>query len=99
MLHDEGSYPDPFSFNPGRFMGPSPNPDPEEAFGFGRYAALYSVMHETIHQLHIQTYLSRKILCDGDAFRPYLYDASQYQDRESRWFGWTCRGTICRVHF
>jgi hypothetical protein len=83
MLHDEGSYPDPFSFNPGRFMEPSPNPDPEEAFGFGRYVAEYSVMHQTAYELCMQANLSRKILCNRDALRAYIHDVSLQQDRES----------------
>lgn len=41
MLHDENVYPDPFTFNPGRFMKDGAlNPDVRNpkiaAFGFGR---------------------------------------------------------------
>ena len=40
MSHDPCIYPDPFTFNPERFLGPNPEPDPHNiAFGFGlRYA-------------------------------------------------------------
>jgi hypothetical protein len=37
MMHDEDVYPDPFVFDPERFMGSSPQADPRECvFGFGR---------------------------------------------------------------
>ncbi|KAJ7163786.1 cytochrome P450 [Mycena crocata] len=37
MMHDESVYPDPFSFDPMRFMGDNPQTDPRDyAFGFGR---------------------------------------------------------------
>jgi cytochrome P450 len=38
MLHDEDVYPDPHTFNPDRFLGPNPQPDPTDygAFGYGR---------------------------------------------------------------
>jgi cytochrome P450 len=38
MLHDEDVYPDPHAFNPDRFLGPNPQPDPTDhgAFGYGR---------------------------------------------------------------
>ncbi|KAF8550635.1 cytochrome P450 [Imleria badia] len=37
VLHDESTYPDPFVFRPERFLGETPQPDPQNAcFGFGR---------------------------------------------------------------
>jgi cytochrome P450 len=37
MMHDETMYPDPFTFDPTRFLGDTPQPDPREyVFGFGR---------------------------------------------------------------
>ncbi|KAJ7765749.1 cytochrome P450 [Mycena metata] len=37
MMHDESAYPDPFVFDPERFMGSNPQADPRDcAFGFGR---------------------------------------------------------------
>ncbi|KAJ7108851.1 cytochrome P450 [Mycena crocata] len=37
MMHDETMYPDPFTFDPKRFEGDTPQPDPREyIFGFGR---------------------------------------------------------------
>ncbi|KAJ7122870.1 cytochrome P450 [Mycena epipterygia] len=37
IMHDEIVYPDPFSFDPTRFLGDSPQPDPRDySFGFGR---------------------------------------------------------------
>jgi cytochrome P450 len=38
MSHDETIYADPMIFNPDRFLGPNPEPDPMDiVFGFGRY--------------------------------------------------------------
>jgi cytochrome P450 len=37
MMHDDSVYPDPFTFNPTRFIGENPQPDPRDCvFGFGR---------------------------------------------------------------
>ncbi|KAF8912667.1 cytochrome P450 [Mucidula mucida] len=38
IMHDKKVYPDPEAFNPERFLGPNPQPDPRiiGAFGFGR---------------------------------------------------------------
>ncbi|KAJ7762784.1 cytochrome P450 [Mycena maculata] len=37
MMHDATVYPDPFSFDPSRFLGDKPQADPRDyAFGFGR---------------------------------------------------------------
>ncbi|KAK1232741.1 hypothetical protein PQX77_004139 [Marasmius sp. AFHP31] len=37
ICHDENTYPNPMEFDPSRFLGPSPQPDPREIiFGFGR---------------------------------------------------------------
>lgn len=37
MMHDASIYSDPFSFDPARFLGDCPQPDPRECvFGFGR---------------------------------------------------------------
>ena len=37
MLHDPDSYANPLEFNPGRFLGDHPEPDPRgTAFGHGR---------------------------------------------------------------
>ncbi|KAJ7468580.1 cytochrome P450 [Mycena latifolia] len=37
MMHDESVYPDPFTFEPTRFLGEAPQPDPRGCvFGFGR---------------------------------------------------------------
>ncbi|KAF9453375.1 cytochrome P450 [Macrolepiota fuliginosa MF-IS2] len=37
MLHDPRMYSDPMKFNPERFLGPNPEPDPRQVcFGFGR---------------------------------------------------------------
>ncbi|EIN11696.1 cytochrome P450 [Punctularia strigosozonata HHB-11173 SS5] len=39
LLHDEATYPDPYTFNPERFLGPNPQLDSRKfAFGFGRRA-------------------------------------------------------------
>jgi cytochrome P450 len=38
MMHDEKIYADPMTFQPARFLGSNPEPDPMDvAFGFGRY--------------------------------------------------------------
>jgi cytochrome P450 len=34
MMHDETVYPEPFSFDPTRFLGSNPQPDPRD-YGFG----------------------------------------------------------------
>jgi hypothetical protein len=37
MLHDPTRYHDPFKFDPARFLGKNPEPDPTDVcFGFGR---------------------------------------------------------------
>src|ERR1700722_20526928 len=37
MLHDPFCYPNPFKFDPTRFLGPNPQKDPRDiCFGFGR---------------------------------------------------------------
>ncbi|KAJ6573817.1 cytochrome P450 [Mycena vulgaris] len=37
FLHDPTAYTDPFTFNPDRFLGPKPEPDPKDfVFGYGR---------------------------------------------------------------
>jgi cytochrome P450 len=37
MLHDPAHFPSPHTFNPTRFLTPTPNPDPRKyIFGFGR---------------------------------------------------------------
>ncbi|KAF7330077.1 Cytochrome P450 [Mycena kentingensis (nom. inval.)] len=38
ILHDETVYSNPDAFNPDRFLGDTPEPDPDAAFGFGRRA-------------------------------------------------------------
>lgn len=51
MLHDENVYPDPFTFNPDRFMNDGKNKTAERdpahaAFGFGRrFVYLYNSSH------------------------------------------------------
>ena len=35
-MRDPQTYHDPLTFNPSRFLGPNPEPDPRMAFGFGR---------------------------------------------------------------
>jgi cytochrome P450 len=36
MLHSPRTYKNPETFDQSRFLGPSPEPDPRAAFGFGR---------------------------------------------------------------
>ncbi|KAJ7215314.1 cytochrome P450 [Mycena haematopus] len=57
MMHDESVYPDPFVFDPERFMGNSPQPDPRDyVFGFGRRVCAGQNLAETT--LWIQMCLS-----------------------------------------
>ncbi|KAJ7891352.1 cytochrome P450 [Mycena olivaceomarginata] len=57
MMHDEDVYPDPFVFDPERFMGSSPQADPRECvFGFGRRVCAGQNLAET--PLWIQICLS-----------------------------------------
>ncbi|KAJ7348867.1 cytochrome P450 [Mycena albidolilacea] len=57
MMHDEDVYPDPFVFDPERFMGSSPQADPRECvFGFGRRVCAGQNLAETT--LWIQICLS-----------------------------------------
>jgi cytochrome P450 len=64
LLHDPAVYPDPHAFNPERFLGPTPQPDPAEhgAFGYGRrrcpavdfaQASLFTVMALALATLDI----------------------------------------------
>ncbi|KAJ7172584.1 cytochrome P450 [Mycena filopes] len=56
MMHDEAVYPDPFSFDPARFLGPKPQPDPRDcAFGFGR--RICPGQHLAEHSIWIQMVL------------------------------------------
>jgi hypothetical protein len=36
MLHDPQVYDDPHTFNPSRFLGPQPEPDPQQVWSVGR---------------------------------------------------------------
>lgn len=42
ITHDPEIYKDPFAFNPYRFLGNNPEPDPSLIFGFGRRRVLQS---------------------------------------------------------
>ena len=69
MSHDKNIYPDPMNFNPDRFLGSNPNPDPMDmAFGFGRY-----VVSPYLQQIHILVRDNRRS-CPGIHFA----DASIY---------------------
>ena len=49
MSNDERIYADPMTFNPDRFLGSEPEPDPtvDRVFGFGRY-----VLTSYLHLIH-----------------------------------------------
>jgi hypothetical protein len=49
MLHNADTYKDPFTFNPERYLGATPEPDPlDVAFGFGRRVCPGGKLAETI---------------------------------------------------
>jgi cytochrome P450 len=53
MLHDPRVYPDPTRFNPGRFMGNKPQPDPfDVCFGFGRRCVRF-LLYESRYQAYV----------------------------------------------
>ncbi|KAJ7685083.1 cytochrome P450 [Mycena polygramma] len=57
MMHDDAVYADPFSFDPTRFLGENPQPDPRDyAFGFGRRVC--PGQHLAEHSIWIQMVLS-----------------------------------------
>ncbi|KAH8799625.1 cytochrome P450 [Flagelloscypha sp. PMI_526] len=76
FTHDSRLYPDPESFQPKRFLGPSPQLDPGECvFGFGRRvcagrllaeSTLFSVVSRTLSTMSIQ----KKIGADGKPITP-----------------------------
>ncbi|KAJ7251396.1 cytochrome P450 [Mycena rebaudengoi] len=86
MLHDEVAYPDPYSFNPDRFMiNGQLNPavrDPEIAFGFGRRVCpgrhmAQSTLWVTIASLLAVFDINKAIGEDGKVLEPsYEYHSS-----------------------
>ncbi|KAH8799626.1 cytochrome P450 [Flagelloscypha sp. PMI_526] len=76
FARNSGVYPDPESFRPTRFLGPSPQPDPSDfIFGFGRRscpgrllaeATLFSVVTRLLSTMSIQ----KKIGIDGKPITP-----------------------------
>ncbi|RDB24293.1 hypothetical protein Hypma_008795 [Hypsizygus marmoreus] len=63
ICHDPEVYPNPMDFNPSRFLGPTPQPDPRDVvFGFGRRICpgkflaektLYTSISTTLSMFHI----------------------------------------------
>ncbi|KAJ6547459.1 cytochrome P450 [Mycena capillaripes] len=78
MMHDEAVYPDPFSFDPTRFLGDSPQPDPQDyAFGFGRricpgqHLAENSIWIQMVLSLLTMT-ISKAVDADGNIIEPEI---------------------------
>ncbi|KAK7014953.1 O-methylsterigmatocystin oxidoreductase [Favolaschia claudopus] len=76
MMHDEAVYPDPFSFDPARFLGENPQQDPRDyAFGFGRrvcpgqYLAENSIWIQMILSLLTLT-ISKAVDAEGRVIEP-----------------------------
>ncbi|KAF8212348.1 cytochrome P450 [Mycena galopus ATCC 62051] len=76
IMHDEAFYPDPFSFDPTRFLGDSPQPDPRDyAFGFGRrvcpgqHLAEHSIWIQMVLSLLTMT-ISKAVDADGKIIEP-----------------------------
>ncbi|KAJ7046673.1 cytochrome P450 [Mycena alexandri] len=76
MMHDDAVYPDPFSFDPTRFLGAEPQPDPRDcAFGFGRricpgqHLAEHSIWIQMVYSLLTLT-ISKAVDVDGKDIEP-----------------------------
>lgn len=72
FAHDPAVYPDPYVFDPARFLGPSPAPDPlDYAFGFGRRICPGKTLAESIVWLTIAKALA-------------VYDITKGKDQDGR---------------
>ena len=59
IIHDEETYPNPFHFDPSRFLGNKPQPDPFKfVFGFGRRTCPGAHLAETTLFLNIANILA-----------------------------------------
>ncbi|KAJ7609821.1 cytochrome P450 [Roridomyces roridus] len=80
ILHDEKVYPDPHTFNPERFLGANPQPDPNAAFGFGRricpgrHVATDSIWIAVVSVLAMFN-ITKEVSEDGEVVEPsYQYE-------------------------
>ncbi|EIN09540.1 cytochrome P450 [Punctularia strigosozonata HHB-11173 SS5] len=86
ILHDEHVYPHTSEFDPNRFMGSDPNPDPDAVFGFGRRIcpgrffaidALWIMIATTVAAFDIEKALD----ADGRVEEPTAQYTSGFQSR------------------
>ncbi|KAF8550950.1 cytochrome P450 [Imleria badia] len=75
MTHDPHVYPDPTRFNPHRFSGQSPCPDPRSfVFGFGRRRCIGEGFAESLVFLTIASIIScfniKRVIVDGKEVEP-----------------------------
>ncbi|KAJ7477159.1 cytochrome P450 [Mycena galericulata] len=78
IMHDATVYPDPFSFNPARFFGDKPQPDPRDyVFRFGRricpgqHLAENSIWIQMVLSLLTMT-ISKAVDSDGNIIEPQV---------------------------
>ncbi|KAJ7940739.1 cytochrome P450 [Mycena leptocephala] len=78
IMHDDAVYSNPFSFDPTRFLGDNPQPDPRDfAFGFGRricpgqHLAENSIWIQMVLSLLTMT-ISKAVDADGNIIEPEI---------------------------
>ena len=69
LLNDSQVYPNPFTFDPTRYLGPNPQPDPREiAFGFGRRCVTFVGSMHTLILINVCRICPGRVLADEMVF-------------------------------